>query len=58
MSPGPCRDGLAVEGGLVLGRWHVADRAEEPVVVVPVDPAQRRVLEVVEPAPPPVGRQN
>ena len=31
MSPGPCRDGLTVEGGLVLGRWHVADRAEESV---------------------------
>ena len=35
----------------VLGRRHVADRLEQPPIVEPVDPFQRRVLHGIEGAP-------
>src|ERR1044072_6783693 len=41
---------------LALGRWHVAERLEQALVVVPCDPLERRELDVLErlprPAPP------
>ena len=35
----------------VLGRRHVADRFEQPTIVKPVNPFQRRVLDGIECAP-------
>src|SRR6185437_10932118 len=41
---------------LELGRWHVAERLEQALMVVPCDPLERRELDVLErlprPAPP------
>src|SRR6476659_10547361 len=39
---------LSVVGGFELGRRDVAERAVEPCVVEPVDPAERRELDVVD----------
>ena len=39
----------------VLGRRHVADRFEQPTIVEPVNPFERRVLYGIEGAPRPAG---
>src|SRR3954447_2695156 len=43
-----CWGELSVVGGFELGRRDVAEGAVEPCVVEPVDPAERRELDVVD----------
>ena len=45
MSPGLV---LPIVVGFVLGRWNETDRSEESLRVVPVDPLEGGVLDVVE----------
>src|SRR2546425_1721359 len=45
------RDLLSVVGSLELRRRDVTDRLEEPPMVEPVDPLERRVLDVVDALP-------
>ncbi len=46
------RGGLKLgEGRFGLGRWNVADRLEQPAVIVPFDPLERGVVDGLDPSP-------